>query len=157
MQRLADLLADGVGLEAQRRKLVAVGKLAAEHQPRQRRPLRHEAHIGRADGGDLVGFAALALGGLGDGFAQFVEALDGQLHQQSLVIGEVPIGRGMADTSPAGHRPQGQGRQGFFFQDGAGSLQQAVAQITVMIATPASASRHRVRSHGGSISLIVHV
>ena len=56
--------------------------------------------------------------------AQFVEAFDGQFDQQRFVIGEMPIGRGMADAGPARHGPQGQGRERFFFQDGARRLQQ---------------------------------
>ena len=128
---------------AQRGKLVAVGQLAAEHQPRQRRALRDEAHIGGADGGDLVGFGAWRLGRLADLLAQFVEAFDGQFHQQRLVIGKVAIGRGMADAGLARHGPQGQRRQRFFFQDGARGFQQAVAQIAVMIGTAAAARRRR--------------
>jgi len=43
--------------------------------------------------------------------AQFGEAFDTEFDKQRLVIGEMPVGRGMADAGAARHRPQGQGAQ----------------------------------------------
>ena len=153
MQRLADLFADGIGLQAQRRELVAVGQLAAEHQPGQRRTRRNKPHIGRTQGRNPVGFGARRLGCLAQLLAQLLEALDGKLHQQRLVIGEVAIGRGMADAGLARHRPQRQRRQRLLFQDAACSLQKTVAQIAVMIGTARPTLRH---CRGSGVPLVIH-
>ena len=61
------------------------------------------------------------------------EAFHAQFDQQRLVIGKMAIGRGMADAGAPRHRPQGQRAQRLFFQDGARRIQQAVAQIAMMI------------------------
>ena len=143
VQRRADLVADGIGGLAQSGKLVAVGKLAAEHQPRQRRPLGDEAHIGGADIGDAVGFRPGDLGRFDDELAQFGEAFHAQLDQQRLVVGKMAVGRGMADAGPRATARKRQRAQRFFFQDGARRFEQAVAQIAVVIGTLVAAASAR--------------
>ena len=73
------------------------------------------------------------LAGLDDILAKFVKAFHAQFDQQRLVIGKMAIGRGMTDAGAARHGPQGQRAQRLFLQDGARGVEQAVAQIAVMI------------------------
>ena len=113
--------------------LSRLGSCEPEHQPRHRGTLGDKSHIGCADIGDAVGLRSRHLGRLDDILAKFVEAFHAQFDQKGFVIGEMAIGRRMADAGAPRHGPQGQRAQRLFLQDAPRRIEQPVAQIPVMI------------------------
>ena len=133
------------------RKGFAVGQLRTEHQPRQRRAARHEAHIGRADIRDAIGRKARTGCGGDDFRAQFLEAFDRKLDQQRFVIGEMAVGRGMADARASRHGAQRLSAASPSSSRIAARPRASVAQVAMMIAAYANVIVHALASLNFSI------